>query len=86
MTGPSSIPNRETRELRDSTRRRKQLIGFAVDEQNRVQRLRQEGDVQLGIVLSDLLDEPGLRMLHALVNQEVIARADRGFGDSTSSE
>jgi transposase len=39
---PSFIPSRETRELRDLTRRRRQLIGCAIDERNRVQRVLQE--------------------------------------------
>jgi transposase len=70
MIRPSFIPDRQTRELRDLTRRRKQLIGCAVDERNRVQRVLQEANVQLGIVLSDLFGESGLRMLDALVNQD----------------
>lgn len=70
MIRPSFLPNRETRELRDLTRRRKQLIGCAVDERNRVQRVLQEANVQLGIVLSDVFGESGLRMLDALVNQD----------------
>lgn len=70
MIRPSFIPNRETRELRDLTRRRKQLIGCAVDERNRVQRVLQEANVQLGIVLSDVFGESGLHMLDALVNQD----------------
>lgn len=70
MIRPSFIPPREVRELRDLTRRRKQLIGNAVDERNRVQRVLQEANVQLGAVLSDLFGESGLDMLDALVNQE----------------
>jgi len=50
MIRPSFIPPREIRELRDLTRRRKQLIGNAVDERNRVQRVLQEANVQLGTV------------------------------------
>jgi transposase len=70
MIRPSFIPPREVRELRDLTRRRKQLIHNAVDERNRVQRVLQEANVQLGAVLSDLFGESGLDMLDALVNQE----------------
>ncbi len=69
MIRPSFIPPRETRELRDLTRRRKQLVGHAVDERNRVQRVLQEANVQLGAVLSDLFGASGLDMLEALVNQ-----------------
>src|SRR5213594_1570848 len=70
MIRPSFIPNREIRELRDLTRRRKQLIGCAIDERNRVQRVLQEANVQLGVVLSDVFGESGLDMLDALVNQD----------------
>jgi transposase len=70
MIRPSFIPSREVRELRDLTRRRKQLIHNAVDERNRVQRVLQEANAQLGAVLSDLFGESGLDMLDALVNQE----------------
>jgi transposase len=70
MIRPSFIPPREIRELRDLTRRRKQLIGNAIDERNRVQRVLQEANVQLGAVLSDVFGSSGLDMLDALVNQE----------------
>jgi transposase len=70
MIRPSFIPPREVRELRDLTRRRKQLIGNAIDERNRVQRVLQEANVQLGTVLSDVFGVSGLDMLDALVNQE----------------
>jgi transposase len=70
MIRPSFIPPREIRELRDLTRRRKQLIGNAVDERNRVQRVLQEANVQLGAVLSDLFGASGLDMLESLVNQQ----------------
>jgi transposase len=70
MIRPSFIPSRATRELRDLTRRRKQLIGCASEERNRVQRVLQEANVQLGIVLSDVFGESGLNMMDALVNQD----------------
>lgn len=70
MIRPSFIPPREVRDLRDLTRRRKQLIQNAVDERNRVQRVLQEANVQLGAVLSDVFGTSGLDMLDALVNQE----------------
>jgi len=67
MIRPSFIPDRETRELRDLTRRRKQLVGCAADERNRVQRVLQEVNVQLGTVLSHVFGESGLNMLDALM-------------------
>jgi transposase len=70
MIRPSFIPNRETRELRDLTRRRKQMVGCAAEERNRVQRVLQEANVQLGTVLSDVFGESGLNMLDALMNPD----------------
>jgi transposase len=73
MIRPSFIPGRETRELRDLTRRRKQMVGCAAEERNRVQRVLQEANVQLGIVRSDLFGESGLSMLDALMNPDASA-------------
>jgi transposase len=70
MIRPSFIPDRETRELRDLTRRRKQMVGCAAEERNRVQRVLQEANVQLGTVLSDVFGESGLNMLDALMNSD----------------
>jgi transposase len=70
MIRPSFIRNRETRELRDLTRRRKQMVGCAADERNRVQRVLQEANVQLGTVLSDVFGESGLNMLDALMKPD----------------
>ncbi len=68
MIRPSYIPDRATRELRDLTRRRKQMVCCAVDERNRVQRVLQEANVQIGVVLSDVFGESGLKMLDSLMN------------------
>jgi transposase len=73
MIRPSFVPDRQTRELRDLTRRRKQLVGYAVDERNRVQRVLQEANVQLGTVLSDPFGESGLAMLDALMKPAATA-------------
>jgi transposase len=66
MIRPSFLPDRDTRELRDLTRRRKQMVCCAADERNRVQRVLQEANVQLGTVLSDVFGDSGLNMLDAL--------------------
>jgi len=70
MIRPSFIPDRETRELRDLTRRRKQMVGCAADERNRVQRVLQEANVQLGTVLSDVFGQSGLSMIDALMKPD----------------
>ena len=73
MIRPSFIPPREVRELRDLTRRRKQLVGNAAEERNRVHRVLQEANVQLGAILSDLFGASGLDMLDVLIHQNATA-------------
>jgi hypothetical protein len=46
------------------------MVGCAAEERNRVQRVLQEANVQLGIVLSDVFGESGLNMLDALMNPD----------------
>jgi transposase len=68
MIRPSFIPPRAIRELRDFTRRRKQMIGLAADERNRVQKILEDANVKIGDVLSDVFGLSGQLMLEALVN------------------
>jgi transposase len=68
MIRPSFIPPRQIRELRDLTRRRKQMIGIAADERNRVQKVLEDANVKIGDVLSDVFGLSGQLMLEALVN------------------
>ena len=48
MIRPSFIPPRAIRELRDFTRRRKQMIGIAAEERNRVQKVLEDANVKIG--------------------------------------
>jgi transposase len=73
MIRPSYIPPRPIRELRDLTRRRKQLIRNGAMERNRVQKLLEEANVKLGNVLSDVFGASGQEMLAALVQGEATA-------------
>jgi transposase len=68
MIRPSFIPPRPIRELRDFTRRRKQMIGLAADERNRVQKVLEDANVKIGDVLSDVFGLSGQLMLEALVD------------------
>jgi len=68
MIRPSFIPPRPIRELRDFTRRRKQMIGIAAQERNRVQKVLEDANVKIGDVLSDVFGLSGQLMLEALVN------------------
>jgi len=67
MIRASYIPPRAVRELRDLTRRRKQLIRNAADERNRIQKLLEEANVKLGNVLTDVLGASGTAILVALI-------------------
>lgn len=67
MIRPSFIPPRAIRELRDFTRRRKQMIGLAAEERNRVQKTLEDANVKIGDVLSDVFGLSGQLMLEALV-------------------
>lgn len=73
MIRPSYIPPRPIRELRDLTRRRKQLVRNGAMERNRVQKLLEEANVKLGNVLSDVFGASGQDMLAALVKGEATA-------------
>jgi transposase len=74
MIRPSFIPPRAIRELRDLTRRRKQLIRMGADERNRVQKVLEDANVKIGDVLSDVFGASGQAMLEALLE----GKADPG--------
>lgn len=67
MIRPSFIPARPLRDLREFTRRRKEVIGAASQERNRVQKLLEDANVKIGDVLSDVFGLSGQLMLEALV-------------------
>jgi len=64
---PSFVPPRAQRELRDLTRRRKQMVRAAAEERNRVQKALEDANVKIGDVLSDVFGLSGQLMLEALV-------------------
>jgi transposase len=70
LVRPSFIPPQAVRDLRDLTRRRRQLIGDAVSERNRVQKVLEEANVRLGSVLSDVFGVSGQLMLEKLLDTE----------------
>jgi transposase len=67
MIRPSFIPERAVRELRDLTRRRRQLVGEKARERNRIQKILEDANIKLGDVLSDVLGLSGRLMIDALV-------------------
>lgn len=66
----SFIPPRDIRNLRDLTRRRRQLVGTATAEKNRIQKVLEDANVKLGSVLGDVFGASGRGMLGALVAGE----------------
>ncbi len=73
MIRPSFSPPLPIRELRDLTRRRRQLIGENSRERNRIQKVLEDGNVKLGGVLSDVFCVSGRLMLQALLDGELSA-------------
>ncbi len=73
MIRPSFIPPLVIRELRDLTRRRRQLIGENTRERNRVQKLLEDANIKLGDVLSDVFCVSGKLMLAALLDGQMTA-------------
>jgi transposase len=70
MIRASFIPPQAIRDLRDLTRRRRQLIGAATSERNRVQKVLEEANIKLSSVLSDVFGVSGQLMLEKLLNGE----------------
>lgn len=67
MIRPSFIPPLAIRQLRDLTRRRRQLIGEGARERNRLQKVLEDANIKLGDVLRDVLGVSGRLMLEALL-------------------
>jgi len=80
MIGPGFIPPRAIRDLRDLTRRRKQMIRMGADERNRVQKVMEDANVKIGDVLSDVFSMTGQAMLEALLGRKAGAGRDRAVG------
>jgi transposase len=67
MIRPSYIPPLAIRQLRDLTRRRKQMVAHGAQERNRVQKTLEGANIKLGNVLSDVFGLSGQLMLEALL-------------------
>jgi transposase len=64
---PSFVPPPATRELRDLTRQRAQLIAEKATVANRVQKVLEAADIKLGSVASDVLGASGRAMIAGLI-------------------
>jgi transposase len=78
----SFVPPRPTRELRDLTRQRTQLVRQVATVSNRIQKVLEDANIKLGSVASDILGESGRDMLRAIVagEDDPAALAERARG------
>ena len=63
----SFIPPRPTRELRDLTRQRTQLVGQKVAVGNRIAKVLEDANIKLGSVASEVLGVSGRAMIEAII-------------------
>jgi len=70
MIRPSYIPPPPIRQLRDLTRRRKQLVRNGAQERNRIQKILEDANLKLGNVLSDVFGLSGQLMIDRLLEGE----------------
>ncbi len=66
----SFIPRKPQRELRDLTRTRSQLVGERTRVVNRIHKVLEDANIQLGAVASDILGVSGREMIEALIHGE----------------
>jgi transposase len=66
----SFVPPGPIMELRDLTRTRKQLVREATQHKQRIQKVLEDANVKLAVVVSDISGESGRRILRALVAGE----------------
>lgn len=86
MIRPSFIPPRAIRELRDFTRRRKQMIGLAAEERNRVQKVLEDANVKIGDVLRDVFGLSGQLNAGSSGGRAGQRRGDRAPGPAWRSQ
>jgi len=67
MIRPSYIPPLPIRQLRDLTRRRKQLVRSGAQERNRIQKILEGANIKLGNVLTDVFGLSGQLMIDKLL-------------------
>jgi len=81
MIRPSFVPPPPIRKLRDLTRYRADLVAARTAEKNRVEKLLEDAQIKLSVVVSDIFGASGRDMLAALVagqrNPKVLAQLAR---------
>ena len=66
----SFLPPKPQRQLRDLTRTRSQLVGERTRVVNRIHKVLEDANIQLGAVASDILGVSGREMIEALIQGE----------------
>ncbi|WP_435007631.1 IS110 family transposase [Tundrisphaera lichenicola] len=67
---PSFIPPQSTRQLRDLTRQRTQLVGQKTAVANRIAKVLEDANIKLGSVASEVLGVSGRAMIEAIIRGE----------------
>ena len=82
MIRPSFVPPPEIRRLRDVTRYRSDLVAARTAEKQRVEKLLEDAQIKLSVVVSDIFGVSGRQMLAALIggqhDPKVLAQLARG--------
>src|SRR3954447_2247306 len=82
MCAPSFVPPQPIRRLRDLTRYRRSLIRDRTREKHRLEKLREDAQIKLSVVASDMFDVSGRAILAALIagqrDPRVLAKPARG--------
>src|SRR5262249_43901312 len=67
MGGPTSVPPPRIRQLRDATRYRADLVAARTAEKQRAEKLLEDAQIKLSVVVSDIFGASGRQMLAALI-------------------
>ncbi len=82
MIRPSFVPPPEIRQLRDLTRYRADLVAARTAEKQRVEKLLEDAQIKLSVVVSDIFGVSGRQMLAALIagqrDPKALAQLARG--------
>lgn len=82
MIRPSFVPPPQIRQLRDVTRYRADLVAARTAEKQRVEKLLEDAQIKLSVVVSDIFGVSGRQMLAALIggqrDPKVLAQLARG--------
>jgi transposase len=82
MIRPSFVPPREIRQLRDVARYRADLVAARTAEKQRVEKLLEDAQIKLSVVVSDIFGVSGRQMLAALIggqrDPKALAQLARG--------